>query len=751
MGTPVTRVEDARLLVGDHRYVADLDLPGALSVTYVTSTFAHAEIVGIDVDAARAAPGVVDVVTAADLDIGPLPPTNPAAPPELTRPLLASDRVRYVGEPIVAILAESVVAGVDAAGLVEVDYERLPPVVGIDAASRGESLLFPEIGTNVASTGSGGTEGLSFDDCDLVVRATFVNQRVAPCPLETRAGAARWEPDGRLTHWSSCQGAHAVRSILASVLGEPKERIRVIVPDVGGSFGAKGRPHPEEILLGWLARRSGRPVRWIPDRTSDMTGLVHSRAQLQHVEIGGRRDGVILAVRAHVQSDGGAYGGVPLANNTGALLSGVYHVPQVAWTNEVVVTNTVPIGAYRGAGRPEAAALIERAVDLFAAEIGMDAQEVRRRNFVHPDEMPYRTPTGVLYDSGDYAAALERALLNVDAEAVRAEQTQRRASGDTTQIGLGTAVFVDRTAGVPGSEYGSVELRADGSALVVTGSTPYGQGHHTAWKMLVADRMGLPLDRIEVVHGDTDRVPRSGVTGGSRSAQKAGTAVALATDALVALAKELAADLLEASPDDIVVDADGGGRLHVAGTPAISVGWDQVARLRTPEDPLRCETDFNGDGPTVPFGAYACVVEVDTETGGVKIRRIVTVDDAGTILNPLLAMGQVHGGIGQGIGQGMFEEFRYDEEGNPLTSTFADYLFPSAADLPTFECTITETPSPNNPLGFKGIAESGTIGAPPALQNAVVDALSHLGVRHMDLPITPEAVWRAISTGSPAS
>ncbi len=745
LGSPVRRVEDARLLVGASRYVADLDLPGVLDVSYVTATIAHARILSIDVSAARAVPGVVDIVTAAELDIGPLGLMNPGYPKDMVRPLLATERVRFVGEAVVAILAETASAGADAAALVEVDYEPLPVVVAPEAAARSEVLLFPESGTNVVLRQEGGEGSPDDGEPEVVVRGRFVNQRLAPAPLEGRAGAARWEGDGRLTHWSSCQGAHPVRTVIAGLYGLEAGEVRVIAPDVGGSFGAKARPYPEELLLPWLARRAGRPVRWVPPRSADMVGLGHSRAQIQTIEVSGRRDGTITAVAAHILSDAGAYPliGPMLAANTGRMMGGAYRVPALSWKAESVVTNTTPIVSYRGAGRPEAAAMIERAIDLFAAEIGMDPVEARRRNMLHPADFPYSTPTGITHDSGDYHRGLDLALEHVGYAQVRAEQAERREQGDTHLLGIGVATFVDRTAGIPDTEYGAVELRPDGSLLVRTGSSPYGQGHHTAWAMLVSDRTGVPMERIEVIHGDTDVVPRGGVTGGSRSAQKAGSALVEASDLLVAAAREVAAGVLEAAVDDVVFTVSDGGRFHVAGTPAIWIGWSDVATERA-SDPLVCESDFAGEGPTCPFGAYVAVVEVDTETGGVRLVRIVTVDDAGTILNPLLALGQVHGGVAQGVGQALFEEMVYDDAGNPLTATFADYAVPSACEMPSFECSLIETPSPNNPLGFKGIAESGTIGAPPAVQNAVIDALAHLGVRHIDLPATPERVWAAI-------
>jgi len=754
LGTSVLRVEDPPLLLGQSRFVADQPLDGLLHVAYVTSTLAHGRIVGIEVDDARAAPGVVDVVTFADLDLGPVPPVSPAYPDEMVRTVLASDVVRFVGEPVVAIVAESLAQAQDAAELVWVDIEPLPAVTTIDHALSGEVLLFPEAGTNIVTSGTKGSEDpLPWAECEVVAKGSFWNQRVAPCPIETRVAAAEWGDDGRLTYYASCQGAHPVRNQLAAVYGLDRADVRVVTRDVGGSFGAKGRAYPEELLLPFLARRAGRPVRFTPPRSADMVGLGHSRAQRQAVRIGGRQDGTILCLEADIIGDAGAYPlvGPNLVVNAATLMPGPYDIAHVRATTRSVLTNTTPTTAYRGAGRPEAAALVDRAVDLFAAEIGMDPVEVRRRNLLSPDQFPWDSPTGITYDSGDYATAFEAALAEAGYEQLRVEQSRRIEAGDERLLGIGTSVFIDRTAGVPGSEYGSVQLQPDGSMLVLTGSSPYGQGHHTAWAQLVAERTGVPMDRITVVHGDTDVVPRGGITGGSRSAQKAGSAVVEATEELVERARSFAADALEAAPADVVLDLER-AEFHVAGAPAAaSVGWEQVAeQVAAGEDEqvLRCETDFAGEGPTFPFGAYVAVVEVDRATGLVDLVRIVTVDDAGTILNPMLALGQVHGGLAQGIAQALYEEFVYDEMGNPLTANFADYGLPTAADLPLFESTLTETPSPNNPLGFKGIAESGTIGGPPAVQNAVVDALSHLGVRHLDMPLSPQRVWTAISAAS---
>ena len=743
-GQPVRRTEDPRFLTGRATYVADLDLPGAAAVTYVVSPVAHARIEAIDVSAARALPGVLDVVVAADLDLGPLPSVNPSFPAAMARPLLADGVVRFVGEPVAAIVAETAAVAEDAAELVVVDWAPLPAVAGVEAARTGEVLLFPAAGTNVALQADGGGGDDRPDSCEVVVRATFRSPRLAPAPIEPRSAASRWEPDGRLTHWLSCQGPHPVRDLLCTLYELPAAGVRVIAPDVGGSFGAKARPYPEDLLLPWLARRVGRPVRWTPDRSADMVGLGHGRAQVQDVALGGRRDGTLEALSVRVLVDAGAYPqvGAMLGRNTGVLSVGPYRLRSVQWELESVVTTTTPTTAYRGAGRPEATALLERAVDLFAAEVGMDPVEVRRRNLLTPDEFPYTTPTDLVYDSGDYGRGLDLAVEMAGYPALRAEQARRRASGDPVQLGVGVATFIDRTAGVPGAEYGSVELRPDGSALVRTGSNPYGQGHHTSWAMLVADRTGIPMERIEVVHGDTDVVPKGGITGGSRSVQKAGSAVAAAADLLVVRSREVAADLLEASGGDMVVDTAGGGGFHVAGTPTRRVTWAEVATA-LPADELRCEAEVDVSS-SFPSGAYVAVVEVEVETGMVRLRRLVTVDDAGAILDRLLAAGQIHGGAAQGVAQALLEEFAYDEDANPLTTTFADYPVIGSCELPAFEGAFVETPSPNNPLGAKGIAESGTIGAPPAVQNAVVDALAHLGVRHVDMPCTPERVWRAV-------
>jgi aerobic carbon-monoxide dehydrogenase large subunit len=752
LGNRVLRTEDPKFLTVGGTYVADVELPdGAAHVVFVRSTMAHAELGAIEVDEASAAPGVIDIVTGADLDVGPMPPSIGLLNQAMGQPLLAQDRVRHVGEPIAAIVADTVAHAIDAAELVFVDYEPLDALIDPEMALDTDVLLFPEAGTNVSLDLQARNLTASLDDCEVVVRQRILNQRVAPVPIEPRVAAAYWTSDGRLVHYASSQGAHPVRDTLCSILGLETEQVRVISPDVGGGFGAKGRTYVEEVLIGWLSRRVGRPLLWAETRSENLVGMGHGRAQVQEVEIGGSRDGTITGYRLTVVQDSGAYPsmGAVLPWMTRTMLTGVYDVRNAEFSSKSVVTNTTATAAYRGAGRPEAAAALERAVDLFAAEIGMDPAEVRRKNLVASDQFPYTTVAGTQYDTGEYAAALDTVLEAAGYEALRAEQAARRERGERVQLGIGLSVYVEITGGGGGGEYGSVELLPDGKVLAKTGSSPYGQGHHTAWAMLVADRLGLDIDDVTVVHGDTDEVPTGSVTGGSRSVQIAGSSIHDAAGRLSDLAREKAADLLEAAVDDIVHDT-AERRFHVAGTPARSVTWAEVAAAAADDaNPLVGISDFSQGGATFPFGAHLAVVEVDTETGKVELRRMVACDDAGTILNPLLADGQVHGGLAQGAAQALLEEVRYDDDGNPLTATLADYAIVTATELPMFERLQMETPTPLNPLGAKGIGESGTIGATPAVHNAVCDAVRHLGVRHVDMPCTPEKVWDAIRSARP--
>jgi carbon-monoxide dehydrogenase large subunit len=743
LGNAVRRKEDPRLLTSGGKYVDDLDIPGVVHVTYVRSTTAHALITGIDVDEARRQPGVLEVFTGADVDIAPVPPDIPVLGREgVSRPWLARDRVRYVGEAVAAIITEERYQGPDAAEYVVVDYEPLPVLLDPEEALHSEILVHPEAGTNVVLEVQGDQDETLFDGCEVVVRATLHNQRVAPAPIETRAGAAMWEAD-RLVHWSSCQGAHRVRGALMNAYGLDETSIRVIAPDVGGGFGAKGAASPEEVFLGWLSRRVGRPVKWTDYRSDSIVSWGFGRGQVQHVTIGGTRDGVVQAYRLEVVQNAGAYPriGAMLPNMTRLMTTGVYNFPRAEFASKSVAPNTAPGISYRGAGRPEAAAAVERAMDLFADEIGIDEAEVRRRNFVPPDAFPFTTAVGTLYDSGDYERALDLVLAEAGYDDLRAEQRRRRESGDRHQLGIGLSTYVEVTNSVGMGEYAGITINDDASVVVRTGSSPHGQGHATAYAMIAADQLGIPIERITVIHGDTDTIPRGGGTGGSRSLQTGGLAVHEGSQRLVEHTKQLAADQLEAAVEDVVFDT-GSGQFHVAGAPSVSLSWVDLAGKAG--GALSEEFDFKPGGATFPFGAHVAVVEVDMETGRVTLERLVAVDDAGTVVNPLLFDGQVHGGLAQGVAQALFEEVVYDEDGMPLTSTLAEYCFPSAAELPSFETVRMVTPTPHNALGVKGVGEAGTIGATPAVQNAVVDALSYLGIRHLDMPASPQRVWSAI-------
>jgi aerobic carbon-monoxide dehydrogenase large subunit len=750
LGNRVLRTEDPKFLTVGGTYVGDLALEDVTRVAYVRSTMAHARLVDVDVSAAQTMPGVLAVVTAADLAHIPKTPAPygvVAAP--FWRHLLATDRVRFVGEAIVAVVAETLQQAVDACAEVVVDYDPLPVVVDPRDAQADEVVLFDEAGTNTCFAMLD-LMTADFSDCEVVVDAEILNQRVAVAPMEPRATAAHWE-DGRLVVHASCQGAHQVRGVYEAVFGLTPEQVRVITPDVGGGFGAKGFPHVEELLTAELSRMVGRPVLFTETRTENMTGMVHGRGQVQTVRIGGSRDGTITAYAVELLQDAGAYPGIgAMLPGAGFLmLTGTYGITNVGFSAKSVATNTTPVGAFRGAGRPEATAAIERAIDMFAAEIGMDAAEVRRRNLLPAFADGHTTVTGTRYDSGRYGDALEQCLEAADYASLRAEQQARRERGDRLQLGIGVSTYVEVTAmgGADGiSEFGSVELRADGTVLAKTGSTPHGQGHVTTWAMLISDELGVPMDRIEVVFGDTDVIPHSQVTGGSRSVQIAGSSMVDASQRLVELARTFAADLLEANVDDIVHDRDS-GQFHVVGTPTRAVTWADLAAAPG-GDALLAVSQFVQSAASFPFGSHIAVIELDVDTGLVTLVRHVAVDDCGVVVNPLLCDGQVHGGLAQGAAQALLEEIRYDEDGNPLTSNFADYSIISMTELPSFERNEMQTRSPLNPLGAKGIGEAGTIGSTPAVQSAVVDALSPYGVRHVDMPCTPEKVWRALSNSA---
>jgi aerobic carbon-monoxide dehydrogenase large subunit len=752
LGNRVIRVEDPRLLTVGGTYVEDVPVAAAW-VHFVRSDTAHGRIISYDIADARQMPGVLGVFTGDDVDLPPFPHVQAILKPGSERPLIARHTVRFVGEPVVAVVGVDRQSAVDAAASVYVDIEPLPAVIELDDALADETLIHPAIGTNTYATFTSGSQA-DFTDCQVVLTLRVMNQRINGAPIEPRSGLAYWEPDpagDRLVHYSACQGAHPTRDILARLYDLPLSRVRAVVPDVGGGFGVKSRSIGEELTLGWLSRQVGRPVRYTETRTESMQALPQGRGQRMDLTIGGTRDGRITAYQVHVDQDAGAYPlmGAYLPAMTQRMVPGVYDIPNCGFTATSVATNKISVTAYRGAGRPEAALAIERAIDYFAAEIGIDPAEVRRRNFIPTFTQPFTTGIGSVYDVGDYGEALRRVLEAADYPALRAAQAEQRATGATTQTGIGIATYVEITSAAANFEYGEVQLLADGRMRVLTGATPYGQGHVTTWKMLIADRLGVAMDDVDVVHGDTDAVPSGGLTVGSRSVQVAGSSLVTAAAHLVDAARDRAAHILEAAVEDVVHDADA-GTFHVIGSPQPSAGWADIARATSGDSvgQLVGIGDFHASQPTFPFGAHVAVVDVDTETGRVIVRRIIAVDDAGTLLNPLIVDGQIHGGIGQGVAQALLEWMQYDGDGNPVTSNFADYPLISAAELPSFELVHMETPTWVNPLGAKGAGESGTIGSIPAVLNAVVDALSPFGVRHMDGPATPQRVWDAIQSAN---
>jgi carbon-monoxide dehydrogenase large subunit len=742
LGTRVVRIEDPRFLTGEGTYIANLPMPGALHLTFVRSSMAHARITGIDASEALSMPGIRTVWTAADIDIAPAGPANGMMNQAMLFPYLASDTVRFVGDLVAIVVSEDKTSGIDAAETVIVDYDPLPVVLDMDDSFSNKVLLHPDAETNVVLTFAARSNDDIFADCDVVVDLVIENQRVAPAPMEVRSCVATWDGT-RLTQWACSQGAHGARDGLAEVFGLEKSQVRVITPDVGGGFGAKSGVYPEEILVGWATRKLGVPVRWTESRTENMLAMGHGRAQRQRTRMGGTRDGRITAYRLDLLQDAGAYAraGAVLPYMTRMMAGGVYDIANVQFESNSVVTNTTPTVAYRGAGRPEATAAIERTIDEFARVCGIDPAEVRRRNYIAPSAFPLTTSMGAKYDSGEYAAALELALKAAGYDQLLVEQKKRRDSKDPVQIGIGIASYVETTNPMGSGDYGSVEIKADGGAIVRTGSSSHGQGHHTAWAMIVSETTGISMDKIEFRFGDTDDVDRGGGTGGSRSLQVGGSAAKLAAESVIEKARQRAADLLEAAVEDVVIDTVRGA-FHVKGSPTPARTWAEL--MIEIDAPLEAEVDYVPEGATFPFGTHVCVVEVDVETGSVVVARHIACDDAGTIINPLLVDGQVHGGIAQGVAQALLEVVAYDPDGNPITSNLADYGFISAAELPSFERVPMETPTPRNPLGAKGIGEAGTIGATPAVHNAVINAVSHLGVTHIDMPCTSLNVWTAI-------
>jgi carbon-monoxide dehydrogenase large subunit len=746
------RREDRPLLVGQGTFIDGLRVPEldrALHAVFVRSTEPHARLRGVDAAEALALPGVVGVFTGADLadKLWPLPPRLPSMNRAMVRPMLAHERVRFVGEPLAVVVAESLYVAADAAEGVSVSYEPLPAVLDLEASRRDEVLLHDAAGTNVSfAWAMPALQQDPFASCDVVVELAVRHPRLVPGPIEPRAGAVSWGADGRCTSWVCSQRPAGAKYVIECALGLEPGTVRAIAPDVGGGFGAKGGYgcYPEDVVLAWVARQVGRPLRWCETRSEAMVAMGHGRASTHHLRIGGTVDGRVLAYEVDALQDSGAYPamGTNVTSNLRNSGTGVYAIPAAHVAGTSVVTNTTPTVAFRGAGRPEAAVDIERAIDRFAAAVRLDPVEVRLLNVVPDDAFPYTTAIGSTYDSGRYGEALRRCVGAARYGELREEQAGRRGRGDRWQLGIGVSCTVEITGGGEG-ETASVSVGDDGSVTVVVGTSPHGQGHETTFADVVMGELGIDRSLITVLHGDTDLSPTGGGTIGSRSAQLGGAATFGAAREVVEEARRRAADVLEANPDDVVLDR-ALARFHVVGTPARSLTWSQLGGVEATH-----RFKPAGGAGTFAFGACLACVEVDVETGEVRCRSVVTVDDAGTLLQPVLAEGQVHGGVGLAVGAALCEEMVYDEDGIPRTATLADYALVSAAEMPSFETHEMETPSPLNPLGVKGVGESGTVVATPALQSAVLDALSLFGVEHLDLPYTPERVWEALrSAGS---
>ncbi|MDH3678490.1 MAG: xanthine dehydrogenase family protein molybdopterin-binding subunit [Acidimicrobiia bacterium] len=747
----VGRFEDEGLLRGTTRFVRDLQRDDCAHAVYVRSPVASGRIRSIRTGEAAAVPGVVAVLTAADLGLAPFSYYE-AVPDEVARPPLAADRVRMVGELVAVVVADTATVAVDAAELVEVDIEPTDAVV-VDArrATDDEAPpLFDRPEGNVVMRYDRGRIDDLFDLAAHVERGSYPNQRLASAPMEPCAAIVRPAGNG-LDVWATGQGVHTIRQELARILGLDPELVRVRSPAVGGGFGGRHSAPIEILVLGAVARHLSLAVVWEATRTENLLSMVHGRAQDHTVEMGFDDDGLIVGLRVHNLADCGAYPhfGPLMPFMSRKLACGPYRVPRVEYGWTAVATSTNPVGPYRGAGQPEATNGLERTIENAARSLGLDPLDLRRRNMVTADEMPFTTPTGLTYDGGQYAAALDRAAELIDYDEVRVEQVERRRRGEPTAVGVGFASYVSVVD--TSSELGSVDVGDDGRVSVRCGTFSHGQAHRTTVTTVVAGILGVAAADVDYGDGDSAALDHGAGTGGSRSAMMAGGAARLAAEAVLDRAKTVAARLLEADPADIVplVAADGTPGLGVAGVPTSTLGWDALALAAADDQPLAASIDYEPTGMAHPSGTHASVVEVDVETGFARLRSHVAVDDCGTVLNRPVVEGQQHGGSAAGVAQALYEEVAYDDRGNPRSVTLADYLMPSAAELTSFTTATMDIPSPVSATGAKGIGENGAIAAPTSVQNAVVDALSHLGVTHVDIPLRPERVWRAIRAAEP--
>ena len=764
VGKKLKRKEDPRLIQGISHYTDDFKLAGMLHCAFTRSPHAHAEINAIRTDAARALPGVVAVFTSADTgSLGPVPCAIQMPNLKIPRhPVLATARVRYVGEPVAVVVASDFYIARDAAELVEVDYQPLPVVTDMEKALGADTpYVHEDCKSNQAFTHTLKNEDVeaAFKKADRVVKQRMINQRLVPMAMEPRGVLAEYLPgENRLTVWSSNQIPHLLKTQMSVMVGLPENAVRVIAPEVGGGFGSKLNVYGEEAIVPWLAMKVGKPVKWAETRRENFTATIHGRDTINDVELALKKDGTILGLRARILADLGAYHQLltPLIPQLTALMhAGCYKIPAIQIDIVGVFTNKMSTDAYRGAGRPEATYNVERIMDIAAQELGMDPAEFRRKNFPQPKEFPFTTITGLTYDSAKYQETLAKALKLSGYDALRRRQKSGWNSGKYYGIGVSTYVeicAIGPSAATPagGWESGTVRIEPTAKVTVLTGASPHGQGEETTFAQLVADELGIDPDDVTVVHGDTLAVPYGIGTFGSRATAVGGTALYMATQKLKGKMATLAAHLLGVAPADISI---GRGRLSAkGGKKSISFGELVMAAYTARNIPpgfepgLEATHFFEPSNFTFPFGCHVCSVEVDAETGEVKIEKYVAVDDCGNVINPLLVDGQIHGGIAQGLGQAMWEEAIYNDDGQLVTGTLMDYAIPKAHLLPEFILDRTVTPSPVNPMGVKGVGEAGTIASTPCIVNAVCDALSPLGVRHIDMPLKPERVWKAIHT-----
>ncbi len=769
VGRALKRVEDPRLIRGIATYVDDIILPGMLHVALLRSPHAHARINRITTEPAKALAGVVAVYAGADVNArcGLVPCASPMPDSKMpNHTVLAGERVYFVGHPVAVVVATDRYTARDALDLIEVDYEPLTVVSDPEAAlAKGSPLTHPDLGTNVAFTWSvaSGDLDAAFKQADRVIKQRMVHQRLTPMAIEPRGCVASWHPgEQSLTLFTSTQIPHLVRTMLPDMIGVPENKLRIVAPEVGGGFGAKLNLYAEEALCSHLAMRLGSPVKWIESRRESASATIHGRDQIGAYEVAVKKDGTLLAIRSRTIADIGAYCQLntpAIPTLTGLVLTGCYKCKAMRMDVTGVYTHKMATDAYRGAGRPEASYVIERVMDLIALELNLDPVKVRLKNFPKPTEFPFQTPTGLTYDSGNYQGALKKAQQIANWERLRKQRDAARKAGKLFGIGLSTYVEIcalgpSKMMSAGGWEWGCVRIEMSGQVTVITGATPHGQGQETSFAQIAADRLGVPIEDIAVMRGDTAVAPYGRDTYGSRATVIGGTAIVMCIDKIITKARKLAAHLLGTKETQVLFKA---GKFFAKGKPRKALGWKQLASEayvaknipKNWEPGLEASSFFEPPNCTYPFGTHIAAVEVDRDNGEVKICKYVAVDDCGHQVNPLLVEGQVQGGIAHSIGQALFERTVYDENGQLLTGEFTDYPMPRAKDIPDYVMDSTVTPSPSNPMGMKGVGEAGTIGATPAIANAVLDALAPLGIRHLDLPLTPERIWRAIQQAKP--